>query len=285
MSYLSAYYAGLLASQATTKPLPPNAFLIATGITDQVISRAIRAMEQDLDTYQLRSKLLALYPLVGASAFTCGFNLLDPRDANDAYRITFVNTVLGGHGPISYTAEGVKPNSTDSIGLTYLFPDQVLSKDSLSMGFYAGSDFEDVNNTYLVMAGVAEADYSNAFYLYANATSADYWSYRAAASTEISVARPGRSAIGLHIITRTTSASSSYYHFGANDTVVATDQVPSTGLPNTSLTIFGLNHPGNQLTNFDGRLCQGFFVGRGLTAADCLNMNTTFARFQTALGR
>jgi hypothetical protein len=59
---------------------------------------------------------VAIYPMVGGTAFKHKFNLKDPRDLDLAYRLTF----LGG-GWI-HDNNGAKPNGTSSYARTFYIP-------------------------------------------------------------------------------------------------------------------------------------------------------------------
>ena len=77
-----------------------QAFLDATGITDVTISDAINTLVVDLKSYGLWTKMRAVYPYVGGTATTHKWNLIDPRDLDIAFRITFV-------GGMSHDSNGV----------------------------------------------------------------------------------------------------------------------------------------------------------------------------------
>lgn len=69
-----------------------QAFLTATGITDSTQTSAINNLVVSLKNNSLWTKIIALYPMVGGTTTTCKYNLIDPRDLDAAYRLTFAGT-------------------------------------------------------------------------------------------------------------------------------------------------------------------------------------------------
>ena len=63
-----------------------QAFITATGITDNTQKNSINQLVLDLKSYGVWSKIKAIYPFVGGTATTHKFNLKDPRDLDAAYR-------------------------------------------------------------------------------------------------------------------------------------------------------------------------------------------------------
>lgn len=69
-------------------------FLEAAQITDTATRTGINNFVKNLKNYSLWNKISGLYPLVGGTMYSEKFNLKDPRDADDAYRLNF-NTGSG----------------------------------------------------------------------------------------------------------------------------------------------------------------------------------------------
>jgi hypothetical protein len=66
-----------------------QAFLTAAAITDETISDAINTLVLSMKAASIWSKCVAVYPFVGGSASTHKFNLKNPVDTDEAYRMTF----------------------------------------------------------------------------------------------------------------------------------------------------------------------------------------------------
>jgi hypothetical protein len=67
----------------------------------------------DLKRFGLWTKIKAFYPFVGGNATSHKFNLKDPRDSNDAYRLTF-------SGGWTHSSMGIKGNNSNTVANTNL---------------------------------------------------------------------------------------------------------------------------------------------------------------------
>jgi len=103
-----------------------NAITTAGGSLTTTEQDATNQLVLDLKGYGLWSTFDAFYPFVGSSATSTKFNLLDPRDLDAAYRITWV-------GGITYSSLGIKGLRSASGGNTHLNPTS-LSYTEMIMG-------------------------------------------------------------------------------------------------------------------------------------------------------
>ena len=82
-------------------PIEAVNFLSAAGITDATITNAICTLVKDLKDAGIYSKFKALYPIVGGTATTHKYNLIDPQDTDAAFRLQFnggwVHSSNGAH--------------------------------------------------------------------------------------------------------------------------------------------------------------------------------------------
>ena len=69
-----------------------QAFLTATGITDPTQESAVNQLVLDLKAAAIWTKMTAVYPIVGGTATTHKYNLVDPQDTDAAYRLDFNGT-------------------------------------------------------------------------------------------------------------------------------------------------------------------------------------------------
>jgi len=134
---------------AIYKNSPPDTlnFVQAAGITDITQIRAISTLVTDLKYAGIWNKFKAIYPFVGGTATSHKFNLKDPRDVNDAYRLFF-----SGGG--THSANGYQGNGTNAFANTFLQQSIINSNAHLSyysrtltvgtqieMGCWDGSSF------------------------------------------------------------------------------------------------------------------------------------------------
>jgi hypothetical protein len=88
-------------------------FINASGITDTTQKSAVNTLVKDLKRFGLWSKIKAFYPFVGGTPASHKWNLKDPRDLNEAYRLTF-------NGGWTHDLMGVKCNGSNTTAETYL---------------------------------------------------------------------------------------------------------------------------------------------------------------------
>ena len=103
-------------------------FITAASITDNTQKTAINTLVTDLKTYNIWSKMKALYPFVGGSATSHKFNLKDPRDLDAAFRLVF-------NGGWTHSVTGALPNGTNAYADTKLKPSD-MAQDSVHMSTY-----------------------------------------------------------------------------------------------------------------------------------------------------
>jgi hypothetical protein len=90
-----------------------TAFSNAAGLTDAIQKSAVNTLVKDLKRYGLWSKIKAFYPFVGGTATSHKWNLVDPRDLDAAYRLTF-------SGGWTHDSMGAQCNGTNTTSNTYL---------------------------------------------------------------------------------------------------------------------------------------------------------------------
>ena len=113
-------------------------FITNAGITNDVQQSAIITLVKMLKNEGLWTKMKAIYPFVGGTATTHKFNLKDPRDTNDAFRLLF-------YGGLSHDGGGVFFNGSNSWCDTNMNAATNLTVDNLHLSFYSRTN---ANNTY-----------------------------------------------------------------------------------------------------------------------------------------
>lgn len=90
-----------------------TSFINASGLTDVTQKSAVNTLVKDLKRFGLWDKIKAFYPFVGGSATSHKFNLKDPRNTNDAYRLEF-------SGGWTHSSTGVQCNGSNTSADTFL---------------------------------------------------------------------------------------------------------------------------------------------------------------------
>jgi hypothetical protein len=262
-----------LGSSAPTYDVDAQAFLTATGIpndgtifftgtpqeiTGQNLSNAINQLVLDLKSYSLWSKMKAIYPIVGGTAFTHKFNLKDPRDLNVAGRLTYSGIQI-------HSSNGMTSNNYVN---THFIPSSNLSLNSAHLSFYSRTN----NSGQNVEIGVSSA--SASLFIAPNFSGS---SFRAVNSNQTS-AGAGQNMKAFFIASRITSTVAKLYR---NNSIAFNDTLNSGSLSNGNITLFGYN-AFNYISN---QQCAFASIGDGLSDTEASNFYTCVQTFQTALGR
>jgi hypothetical protein len=120
-------------------PTPPvvkydssaQSFITSSAITDTAQQSAVNNLVLQLKQYNLWNKFLAIYPMIGGTSATTKWNLKDPRDLDQAYRITW-------NGTPQFKGTGVTCLTSTDWGDTHL-SDSILAFDNSSISFYSGT--------------------------------------------------------------------------------------------------------------------------------------------------
>lgn len=251
-------------------PAEAQAFLDAAGITDPTITAAIAGLVTDLEP--IRSKLHAVWPFVGGTAATHKFNLLDPRDADDAFRLTFMG------GGTHSEALGYIPNPIGAVGNgakadTHFVPLDHLSQNSTHLAYYSTRDTPAISACE--MGNYNWNATGNRYHLIVRYTGDQFYYGMSEASA---TSTPSTDASGLFVGTRTGPNAQSAYR---NGTHLATNTSASVTLPNNSTYIGGIN----DFNDRTDRSCGFASTGAGLSAADVAVLYDVVQAFQTVLGR
>ena len=133
---------GIFAGLNTSTQFDPDAgaFINATGIGG-IEAVAINNLVNELKTAGLWGLMSAIYPMVGGTAFTHKFNLVNPQDTNAAFRLSFV-------GGWTHNASGAKPDGlSGTYADTFLNASTNLTTTNGSFSYYSftnNGDSEDV---------------------------------------------------------------------------------------------------------------------------------------------
>lgn len=244
-----------------------EAFLSATGITDIDIINAIDGILvpglKDIGW----SKFKAVYPFVGGTADTHKYNLIDPRDLDAAYRITWF-------GGVTHSANGVQGNRTNGYAVTHLFRNN-FNLDG--QGLFAYSRTNSAQNIYDM--GTSNNSLNAGTYLIARWS--DGVSYNRNETGVSMTATLGRSD-GLVGQFRINNSNIIISRNTTKNTVSgARTQSGDSVYP---FVIMARNIEG-QITNFSDRQYAAFYFTDQLTSADYDNLESVNLTFQTALGR
>ena len=127
----------ILVNPATAETnVDASSFIAAASIFDSAHQSAIYKLVADLKSAGIWTKLKAVYPMIGGTEDAHKFNLKDPRDADDAYRLTF-----GGNW--SHSTSGALPDGSTAYANTHLNPERALNRNEGSLSYYSRTNSAD----------------------------------------------------------------------------------------------------------------------------------------------
>ena len=244
------------------------AFLTATGITDPTISSAINTLVVDLKGYGIWTSMKAIYPFVGGTATTHKYNLIDPRDLDAAYRLTYGGTV-------THSSTGIVGDGADNTFYnTYLQPSAIAQND-ISMFVYIRTNVAEEK----VDIGVLDTAAPYTGLQINSRSSSNTIAVRCNSGGTIATSASTDSR-GLTGISRLSSTGFSI----SKNTTQTSNTVTSTGVKSRSILGLCFNLNGN--ARFGSTRQQAFScIGYGLTDTEADNLYTAVQAFQTTLGR
>lgn len=249
-----------------------QAFIDASGL-DESFAPALDVLVVGLKNAGLWSKMLAVYPFIGGTDALHKWNLIDPRDTDDAYRLTFYGT-----GTHSVTL-GYQPTPTGQWSLmgyadTHLVPSSVMAPDSTHLSLY--SLVARPNQQRCDMGAYNWDGTTNRFHVIAHYISGEFY-YSMSSLTMAQT--PGGESTGLFVSTRTTMSDFAGYRNGA---LLAASVDAATALPIVPMSI-------GHLTGFDSEYSDlpfGFAsLGEGMSTQEVADLYVAVQAYQEALGR
>lgn len=242
-----------------------QAFITAAAITDSTQQSAINTLVTDLKGYGLWTKMKAIYPFVGGTATSHKFNLKDPRDLDDAYRLTF-------SGGWTHTSAGALSNGVNSYADTKLVPSSTLSLNNTHISSY----IRDFSASY---AGVLLGTNKTSRLWIAPSFSAIYGIFQINNANITFNSRSGNG--GLWLGSRTTSTNEKAFNNGSLHLNITAN---STALDDGKIYIAARND-GSIATNYFLGTTAFASIGDGLTDTDATNLYTAVQAYQTTLNR
>lgn len=254
-----------------TCPVEALAFIDSAAITNQTEKDAICNIVKQLKDSSLWSKMFAVYPMVGRSASSCKWNLIDPRDLNTSYRLVF-------HGGLTFDSTGMTGNGVNG----YADPSFTGQNfDSLMYGSYGIYLSKNLNEPTCAMGMRVETS-SNAISLFPRSSNTAYCSF-----TSNQITSTNTDSKGIYIATRTSRTSSKTFK---NNSVLATHNTfINSGLGDfgysKSLVLLARSDDSYKRGYFSNNTCGFAFFGAGLSDAESATMHTIINTFITTLGR
>ena len=255
--------------EAGTDP-DAQAFIDATGISG-TDATAINDLVVGLKADNTWNKFKVIYPMVGGTATTMKYNLVDPQDTDAAYRITWVG------GSNTFDSNGVTfPGNTSNYGNCHI----ILSGSTFDLNSGHLSMYNRTVGSQYTFFGARQSSPANSSTILVTDTSASFSGYCGP-----SVASRGTisKSTGFTVVSRTGSA---YEETSVDGTVELVYTGSSTVLSSIEFYIGCRNLNGApSFAAFPTFNCAFASVGDGLSASEVASVYTRVQDFQTTLGR
>jgi hypothetical protein len=247
----------------TTASYDPDAqaFFTAAGITDSTQKSAVNQLVLDLKSYNIWTKMKALYPMVGGTNSQHTWNLKNTAQFQISWQ-----------GGVTSSANGVQFNGMNSYGITGLTPSTTLTLNNGSLSFYSRTN----SNISGVEMGARIAASDTSLGVFGSTpligrinTFADN------ASLTIT------DTFGFYQITRTGGSTQKVFK---NTSSSLGSITTSTAAITQPIYLGCLNNNGADAF-YSNRQCAFASIGDGLTDTEAANFYTAVQTFQTTLGR
>ena len=249
-----------------------DAFITAANLSAGQGS-SIRTLVATLKTAGIWSKLKAIYPFVGGSANSHKYNLKDPRDLDEAYRLNF-------YGGWTHYVSGPYGNGSNSYADTNLNPFLKLNTNSSSIGVWVPNGMN--NHGFGVWSNSGANKFSiieqGGGYLKSQMTSSSTEAWGISNTTS-----------GFIMGNRTSATSNKIYRFGSVFTVHPTyGGVPhntttnTADYPNANFWLGRVN--GNTSISYYNNSLYFAYIADGLTDAEILALSNAAYTFRQSIG-
>jgi hypothetical protein len=249
-----------------------QAFITASGISGTEAT-AINTLVIDLKAANIWTKMKAVYPMVGSSATSMKWNLVNPVDSNAAYRLVF-------SGGFTFSATGCQPGGVNGFANTFLSPSTSLTNNSTHLSIYSRTNSSSGANASEMGSFVGSAFIDLLIKEGSNSFVSDQYNF---SSNRITVANANSQ--GFYLSNRSSSnvfkAFKNSAQFG---TTVTNTSTPNVNTITSNIYISALNNSGVAL-NFSNRELAFASIGDGLTDAEALAFYNAVQTFNTTLNR
>lgn len=241
-------------------------FINAAQLANRTQMAAVQQLTADLKSYNLWSKCVAIYPLVGANPVSHSYNLKDTSQ----YQVTWsgtlthnLNGVVGGGG---YGQSGLIPNVALSQNDSHISSYGVGPFNSFA--FDMGASTNGNQDERIAFTRNYQAGGFNVYW----GVNQNGWNTQVAALGD-----------GLAMVSRTGSAGSDAELY-ENGISIQTGSTASSGLTDKEIYLLAYNF-GGSLNGTSNARYSFFSIGSGLDSTEAADLYTVVEDYQVALGR
>jgi hypothetical protein len=246
-----------------------QAFITATGITG-TNATATNQLVVDLKAANIWTKMKAVYPLVGGTATSHKFNLLNPVDSNAAFRLVFA-------GGLTHSSNGILGGGVNGWANTFLIPSTSLTLNNNHVSANITSDFIGAG-TQVHISSNQTASAINQISSLSNVSLASYNGSSTATVTKTVTSTTHK---GFWCGSRT--ANNVHNLIDPTGTITSNTTTVTSTLPTLSVGL--LCRRAASTDQYSGFGYSFFSIGNGLTTTELTAFKTAVNNFQTTLGR
>lgn len=235
-----------------------QAFFTAASITDNTQKDAVNSLVIALKSASIWSKMIAIYPFVGAAATPHSYNLKNPS----VFQITWA-------GGVTHNSDGITGNGTTGSGDTGLNFSSDTTANSSAFGVYSKTDSAQASADMGAGLSTGSANIYPKF--------VDNNAYFRNTEGTGGVSAGVTTSLGLFVCSRTSSSSVAGYQ--ASGTPIATGSGAQGTRDSANFTLLTFD------IGFSARNLAFAFVSDGLADSEVGDLNTAVVSFQTTLGR
>jgi hypothetical protein len=236
-------------------------FMDSCGITVLTEKFAINNLVKQLKDSSLWAKFVAVYPMMGGTATTAKWNLMDPRDLDAAYRLTFYGT------PVC-AATGVLFTTANDYADTHLADSAIGGYNNSSIAYYSRT--QNTISGYDIGCTDAAVPYNELSVFSNSADNSEWFGFSQNMTTA--------NTTGLFMLSSSATNVTRY----RNGAVVSSKG----SAPNSRYTNLAILIGKSRVTTHTGQKeCALATIGNGLTGAQALTFYNIVQNFETALDR
>ncbi len=235
-------------------------FFDSAAISDTISKKALNDFIKALKDSSLWSKFIAIYPMVGGSATSDMYNLKDPRNSDDAFRLTFNGSPLFSETGVLFPTNNDYADTHFSDSL-FTYNSNAISYYSLTQNTVDGYDMGCADN----------ATYYNEFAIYNGGDASNWFGYYAFGVI------PAKT-VGLFMMSSTLSNVKRYENGLPTDAKGSAPSPGFTGFPVLIGYVFAADSGGH-------RECGLATIGQGLSDSEALTFHNIVQNFEASLGR
>lgn len=269
------YLPSVLSSRGGGIDTSAAAFIAAAGLTDETQIMELNRLVVNAKAHRWWYQAAAIWPFIGGSAASHKYNLIDPRDLDAAFRLTF-------SGSWVHSATGALPDGSTAFAQTHFVPSTggILLNDN-AFGAYSRTAAAGSASEYLMGAGNSA---TQNWAIAARRSANQYFGIDMTSGTGGTVTGTDTDGSGFWLNSRISISSFTLYR---NAGVVQTNGFTNVGtlIPTVQMYI-GANNVAGVTTGFGSKeIAFAVVFLNGLSSALQSAVYTDIQAFQTALGR